>query len=57
MSQVCVGDIQEAKGKEFVAVQQKIHGEEKIIFSCCDVTQEADYTSEEIYILKLIKTN
>ncbi|KAG8193785.1 hypothetical protein JTE90_005078 [Oedothorax gibbosus] len=41
---VCVADIHETKGLEFVKEQQKIFGEGNAIFSVCDVRKESDLT-------------
>lgn len=44
--QVCVADVQEEKGKQFVKEQQKKYGAENVKFVVCDVTKEDDYESK-----------
>jgi len=40
---VCVADLNEEKGREFVSEQQQEFGKDRVIFSLCDVSKESHY--------------
>lgn len=44
--QVCVGDIQEAKGNQFVKELREKYGADNVRFTVCDVTNEEDYVGK-----------
>lgn len=49
---VCVADIQEQKGNDFVKQQQEKFGKENVKFIVCDVTKEDDYKGIFEFALK-----
>ncbi len=44
---MCVADLKEDKGKEFVKKQQEKYGTENVEFIVCDVTKEKDYKGKK----------
>lgn len=52
---VCVADLQEEKGRQFVKEQQEIYGAQNAIFTACDVTKDDSYKGIFEFTLKEFK--